>query len=208
VAEWTWVLIPAVVAALAIRVDAKLIGPYFSFPSLVYGWEGLDGENWYEDDTRRWAVTRRLFYPFLLGVVLALSGLQIVDIGAAGFITAGLLLWPAVFHGLPYGVSKRDWEVPVLYALIFVLFTALAAAGWYLVQVVESAATGGVWSYMAILIRDWLVTLLIVGFLAAFFKGAFLSLRRKKQAREALGQEYDFDGGSEFLDAPPTPGVD
>lgn len=188
-AEWYWIVVPSVLTALTIRLDAMLIGPYFTFQSIVYGWEGVDGEHWYEAEPLRWAVTRRFAYPFLLGTILALSGLSQIEVGVAGFLSAGLLIWPAVFNGLPYGVSRRDWQVPAIYVLLLILFFGLSVASWYMVELMRTAANGNLWDYFFGLLRDWLITAVLIAFGIAFFRGTFTSLRMKQRARGNTGGE-------------------
>lgn len=42
---------PAFLTALIIRTDSKVVGPYFSFASLIGGWGGLESEHLYKDET-------------------------------------------------------------------------------------------------------------------------------------------------------------
>lgn len=203
-AAWPYVVVPVILTALVIRLDAVLVGPYFSFPNLIYGWEGLDGPHWYRRETLRWAVARRFAYPAMLGVGLALFELTVIDSAWAGVLTAGLLLWPALFHGLPYGVARRDWQVPALYLLVVLIFGALAASGWYFVEMLRTAAGDReLTDYLFELLREWFVTAVGASIMIAFFRGTFLSLRQKVWRRQGLGLELDFDGNSAYLDRPP-----
>lgn len=201
--SWTWVVGPAVATALLVRLDAILIGPYFSFPQLIYGWEGVEGRHWYKRSTRRYAAVRRFAYPFILGIILASAGRDLADTAASGFLAMGLLLWPAVFHGLPYGVSRRDWQVPAVYASILLAYTGLASAGWHTVSLVVSAGDGDIGRYIAEQARDTLLVFAATTLLSAFFKGSFSSLQERQQERASSGPEYDFDGTSVHMDAPP-----
>lgn len=59
-----------------------------------------------------------------------------------GLLTAGLLLWPMVFHGLSERVSRRDWELPVLYGSFSLAYGTLAVSGALVWQLVEFASDG------------------------------------------------------------------
>ena len=185
--DWYLIVAACIATALTVRVDALLIGPYFSFRAVIFGWEGVDGEYWYESEPLRWALTRRLSYPFLLGMILALSGLERLDVALAGALVAGLLIWPAAFVGLPTGLSARDWQVGATFGLLIGLFFGLALGGWIIVELMRSAADGSVWDYFFGLVRDWLITAILVGFGIAFFKGVNRSLRTTQRGRQDSG---------------------
>lgn len=193
-AAWPAVVLPAVLVALVIRLDAKLVGPYFTFPDLVFGMEGLDARRWYEEDTLRFAAARRFLYPMLMGIVLRVADVSMADIAATGFLTAGLLLWRAVFQGLPYGVSRRDWEVPVLYVAMLVSFTALANLGALIAETMRFLGDGNIIEYLRRAALETFLAL-VTGILgAAFFRGAFLSLRDKAKRRQDAGIEMHLEG--------------
>lgn len=186
-APWFAVVIPALVVALVVRLDSRLIGPYFSIASVVAGMVGFDDRYFNAPSTLRFALIRRFFYPFILGIVLALVGLGTGDTVAAGSIAAGLLLWPAVFHPLPKFVSLRDWQVLTVWMTFFLAYGGLAASGWFAAEIVYSAAGGDVAAYILGLVRDSVLTAIGTIFLLAFFKGSFESLRAKVQDRESSG---------------------
>src|SRR6478672_4226358 len=104
-APWPLVIVPAATIALAVRLDAKLLGPYFSFSELIPGF----GNNLIVGDKiTRAAMIRRLVYPLLIGAGISALGVSGLSLAAAGFLGAALLLWPIIFQGLPYGISKRS----------------------------------------------------------------------------------------------------
>lgn len=104
-ASWPWVVLPALLCALVVRLDAKLIGPYFSIGSILGATEGVFAWQWYEDNKLRNAFFRRMLYPVLLGFCLGWTSLTQLDLASVGALTALLLLWPLVFHGI-------EWPVP------------------------------------------------------------------------------------------------
>ncbi len=164
----------------------------------------MEAGTWSSKGTLRAALVRRFAYPFLLGLVLSMSGIRLIDSGVAAALAMILLLWPALFQGLPYGVSRRDWQVGVLYLLLPAAFFGLSVAGWYIPEIIRSAANGDVVGYLLGLARDGLLTSLATAFAIAFIRGSFSSLREKAQARSSLGPEYDFTGGSVYMDPPPN----
>lgn len=186
--EWYLIVLACVLTALAIRLDSLLIGPYFAFQALVHGWEGIDGTAWYESEVMRWAVIRRFAYPLLLGMILSLSSVDRIDVVAAGVLTAGLLIWPAVFRGLPARISRTDWEVPAVFFLLVLIYAGCAFSGWALVEMMRSAAEGDLWNYFFGLLRDWLITGVLVGFGIALFRGAYRSIQTKQVGRRTSGQ--------------------
>lgn len=135
---WLQVLAPAIVTVLLVRLDSKIIGPYFALSELIPGTGGMLADVFYSNHTLRFGVVRRLLYPLILGAFLNVAfSLPLREIGSSGFIAAGLHLWPVLFHGLPERVSKRDWELPVLYSsylLVYVLLAISGALAWDLVQ--------------------------------------------------------------------------
>lgn len=187
-APWFAVVVPAFVVALAVRLDAKLVGPYFSMASLVAGMVGFDDRYFNSAKTLKYALTRRFFYPFLLGITLALCGLSLGETTASGLLAAVLLLWPAVFQPLPQFVSLRDWQVLAVWMTFALAFGALAALGWYVVEIVYAASAGDVLDYVFGLVRDGMLTLIFTWFLLAFFRGSFESMRIKVESRNATGQ--------------------
>lgn len=194
----------AVLTALLVRADARLVGPYFALSELVPASDSLTASNWYSSKTLRRALARRLLYPVLLGVVLAvLTEMPLWEIGSTGLVAAALLLWPLVFHGLPFGVSRRDWELPVLYFAFAASYGALAVGGALLVELARYASDGDMKRWLADQFLGGFATWVFVIFAVAVYRVTFARLTSKAQAREAIGREYDWEGNSSMLDQPP-----
>lgn len=188
---WYEVLVPAALCALLIRLDAKLIGPYWSFYEVVSGMGGAEADFWYTVSTIRWAIVRRFLYVVFLGAVvsIAVPTLSPGDATVLGVTTAALLLWPIVFHGLPAAVSFRDWQLYVIYGAVVAAFGASAAFGHLAVDFIRAQAGDDLAGYLRDSIMQWLVSLLIGLSGAAFFHGSLESLKRKRRARQATLEE-------------------
>lgn len=183
--SWPAVWLPAALTALVIRADAKLIGPYWAFTEIIPGLEGVDTDLWYDRPALGFAIIRRYSY---VGVAAAavnifVSPWGIAEAALTGAAIAVLLMWPLFFHGLPYGVLRRDWQLIPLYTGVVVSFVSAAVVGrlaWGYVDAQaggeplrwlrDHAIEGGFWSAM-----------MVVG--TAFFRGSLLSLRRNVRRR-------------------------
>lgn len=183
---WYQLVLPAALTALVIRLDAVWIGPYWTFMEVVPGMGGTDVEWWYERPTLRWAIARRYLYVVLLGVALAFvdDELTIWDAALVGAFVAGLLLWPIVFHGLPYGIAPSDWQLIPLYLGVVMSFTGAGATGWLAIEYIREQSGGDVGKWITDKAGEtalfWLIG--IAGY--AFFRGSLSSLREKKRKRE------------------------
>lgn len=140
--SWPFVVIPAVVTALVVNLDARFIGPYFSLSSLIMATEGPEARFMYGDPTRRAALIRRFLYPVIMGIALSWFVSSAVGVGAAGGLAAGLLIWPVIFHGFPVGISRRSWEVPVLYLSFSISFIVLSILGLKLKSLLTAFSNG------------------------------------------------------------------
>ncbi len=193
---WPDLVVPAVAVALLVRVDARFVGPYFALSELVAGSEGLAALAFYRRKTLRAAIIRRFLYPLLLGFLLPLAlEMPLTDVAWCGALAAGLLLWPVLFHGLPIGVSRRDWEVPALYLSFVGAYASLAATGALLFELAEYAARGDLRRWAAEQFIGWLATAIIGLFLVSVYRGAFGRLRSKSEGRmdDAFDEEEDYD---------------
>lgn len=191
---WPAVVGPAVVLALTIRTDARLIGPYFALSELVPGYEGLDAKHWYEDQLMRFAVFRRFMYPLLAGLVLTEFDYPFGDVIAVAAMAAGLLLWPVLFHGLPRGVSRRDWEVPAIYTLFLTGFIGAAAGGHHIHNFMRMAGGGSIFEFLRQTGVEALVWLLIGASGHALMRPIFESARRKLIRREEAAAAMQYEG--------------
>lgn len=179
-APWPIVVIPAFVLALIIRIDAKLLGPYFAFSELIsgFGFEFLI----FQRSTRA-AMIRRLLYPLLVGFVCSILGVAGASLVGVGALAAILLIWPVVFHGLPVGVSQRSLAVPLLYISLLVSYGGLTLLGGYIAEIMRQAGEGDILVYVRESFRDWALTGLVVLFFTTFGRGAQARLDRR--ARDA-----------------------
>jgi len=128
--SWYAFLLPVVLIALAVRLEATLIGPYWAWVEMI----PFDPE---EDrsrpSARRNAFLRRVAIPGVLAFALVAlwpetySLLNSAILGAAG---AGLLLWPIIFHGLPWIYTGR--RLVWIYLSLLGAFAASGATGAYI----------------------------------------------------------------------------
>jgi hypothetical protein len=194
VGSWVAVLLPAVAVALVVRLDARMVGPYFALSELVPGYSGLDAHFFYVARKLNLALVRRFAYPAITAAILGAFGYPLVDALAAVGVGACLLLWPVVFHGLPRGVSRRDWEVPAIYGLMLVGFLGAGASGYYAVDWMRFLGDGSA--------RDFLVQSggealfwFLVGVLAtAFMRPVSERLGEKKEVRADQAAKLGYEG--------------
>lgn len=179
---WPIVVIPAFVLALIIRIDAKLLGPYFSFSELVagFGFEFLI----FQRSTRA-ALIRRLLYPVLAGFGCSLLGVFGVSLAGIGALAALLLIWPVVFHGLPVGISRSSLAVPLLYISLLASYGGLTLLGGYIAEVMREAGEGDILAYVQEEFRDWALTALVVLIFTTFGRGAQARLDRRIRDEDA-----------------------
>lgn len=176
---WPIVVIPAFILALIVRIDAKLLGPYFSFSELI---PGFGNELLFSQKSTRAALVRRLLYPLAIGLIISswdsmdVSRSSLVAIGLLGSI---LLLWPIVFHGLPRGISARSKLIPVLYLSLMISYGGLALSGGYVADIMRNAGDGDIWAYVRESFRDWFITGLVVLFFTSIGRGARVKLDRQ-----------------------------
>lgn len=198
---WPVVVLPAIITAIVIRFDAKIIGPYFALSSLVSGTEGLWANDFYTDPARRRALIRRFLYPVILGFSLAWFVPSTVDVAGAGGITAGLLIWPILFHGMPVGVSRRDWEVPVLYASFLIAFPLLAMGGSSLKGLLMAFSNGDAPHWLAEQAL-WSILRWILGIMfGALYGWMFTRVKAKTIRRGEVAYENEMKRGSGSLDS-------
>lgn len=127
--EFIQTLLPAALIAIVIRLDALIVGPYFSMAQLVGGMEDLDAAHMYSRTRIKFALVRRFLWPGIAAVVLGfvIQASQPMRGLLVGALAASLLLWPVAFHGLPWGVARNDWLLLPLYASVLIGFSA---SGW------------------------------------------------------------------------------
>jgi len=123
-------LVPTVALALLIRLEAVFIGPYWAWVELI-PFNGEDGVR--TAGPRQKALIRRVALPG--GVAFGLVAIWpsvygLLDAVAVGMAAAGLLLWPLIFHGLPY-VLRGKWAI-LFYGSLLGAFASAAALGAYM----------------------------------------------------------------------------
>lgn len=177
-APWPLVIGPAAVIALAVRVDAKLLGPYFALSELI---PGFGSDLMVGDKTTRAAMIRRLVYPFLVGAGVSFFGVSGLSLAAVGSLAAALLLWPIIFHGLPYGISRRSKMLWILYLALLISYAGLSLMGGYVIELMREAGDGDIGAYVAENFRDWIITAVVVTIFAAWGTGARHALDRQSR---------------------------
>ena len=120
--------------AAAIAFGVRLVAVHFSeqYFSWVEFFSEVGGDPWNDSQQRRVALARRLLVPFVVMFVLVLAIPARYDLtGGAlvGALAALLVLWPMVFHGLPYGVRSSDWELVPIYSSFIALFAISGTLG-------------------------------------------------------------------------------
>lgn len=175
--------IPGVLLALLVRLDAKLIGPYFALSELVPGFPGFDAPLWTQRGALRFAVARRALYPFLLGCIFGLSGLSLHVAGVAGGMAAFLLLWPGFFMPRPWGVRQFEWRLILLHVSMVAAFAGFSALGVVVIGTMEALGDGDILKYIGENLFNWILTLVVTIASTAFTKGLFLSMKERSEDR-------------------------
>lgn len=186
---WLQVLGPAVVIALAIRIDARRIGPYFALSSVISASEGWDATFWYEDSDRRRALLRRLLYPCIAGFILAWMSYSWADVAATGGLAASLLIWPAIIGGLPWFVPRRTWHLPTLYVSYITVSAVSAVAGRALQQAIVEYSDGDVLGWAGEQAATNGVVWIALVFAGSIFKISFRRTNAEAREREKQGAE-------------------
>jgi hypothetical protein len=151
----------------------------------------------------RSALLRRFLYPVALGFGVAWLPLPWWEVALCGLFAGVLLVWPIFFSGLPWGIVRHGWVLPLFYASFCISYLALAGFGFSLQRFLLQASQGNIVRWLA----DQLLAALLFGVFGIFSSGAFAklagALAREQDRREEIGREYDYDGDSAFLDPPP-----
>lgn len=204
--EALWVVVPAFLLALSIRLDSRLIGPYFAMSSIITGMEGMADRWWYEKPKMRSAFLRRLLYPAFFGFGLAfIDPERGATAWAVGTLAAILLIWPTIFHGLPSFVSRRDWEIRIFYAAFVMTYAALAQFGYFFWLLIQTQSKGKPINWMADQTLGAAGTFAAGLILAGIWHRANTSLSSKVIERERNA----YEGSTEILDRwTENPGAD
>lgn len=182
---WLVIVVPAFIAALLIRYDAKYAGPYFPLSALIAGYEGLLA--FVDDKERRAALFRRFGYPFVMGYILDDFQTSIIDAAAAGLLTAILLLWPMVFHGIDPSIKSRGKSLFALYASFVIAMTSLSSIGHILSTTTKSLVSN---NFMNLFLSNLPITIalaLIFSLSIATFR--FFAKRVRKRIEQAWRNE-------------------
>ncbi len=158
---WYQFLVPAVVIALAARLDAIMIGPYWSWVEMFPDFADESGA---EARVRRSSFERRLAIPGVICFLLVLfwpKQYGVDDAVIVGTAGAGLLLWPIIFHGLPPRVSGG--RLAILYGSLVGAFCASSWFGGYMAEFARSS--GG----FVRLFKESLFGILLPAILMLFF---------------------------------------
>lgn len=158
--------------ALLVNFDARYSGPYFSLSSLISSTEGPEAHFFISDSKLRIALLRRFLYPTILGFILKWYGINLWDLGSAGALAAGLLVWPALFHPLPSGISKR-MNIILLYGTFIGAYAGFALAGAYLELFLANISNGQVVQWLEGQFVSMIVGGVIVIMLPAVYRSTF-----------------------------------
>lgn len=169
---WPWVIAPAFLTSLLINFDARFSGPYFALSSLISSTEGPNARDFISDGDLRKAFIRRFVYPTILGFVLSWHLGNLVDIGASGGISAALLIWPALFHPLPQGVTKH-LDIVLLYTTFIGSFIGLSITGALLKDLLVNLSDGKVLHWLENQLLSMLLVSLVALILSAFYRSTF-----------------------------------
>lgn len=161
--EYLVVALSALVA-LGVIADSRVRDPYFAFYELVPGMGVADAAIAGDQRTRA-AIIRRFGYGLVLGILLAVAGIESpIHAVAAGVTVTVLLLWPMAIHGVPSGKLRSDWMLAVLYTAVAFVYTSAVLAGQaFFVLVAERDVVQ--W------LRDELLTIVVAAVLAAMAFG-------------------------------------
>lgn len=142
---WVEALVPAVVIALLVRLDAIVIGPYWAIVELIQ-YEAP------QPRVRKHTIWRRFLYPGLVAAGLVVLRPETVPMDGAivGSLAALLLLWPIVFHGFPWHlVRRRSWLVVLYIAFVAGFFASGYLGAFVAVFVADLIEQGSLADFLA-----------------------------------------------------------
>jgi hypothetical protein len=189
-----WVLLPAVLVALIVRLDAKNLKPYFAVATV--DWVGLVLSAKETESQGLWQVViRRLLYPLIAGFILAWLGVDEWGIGLVGLISCALILWPAIFHGLPEETRYKDWQVVILWAAYLVASAAASVVGWFAWHVLLNAADGDLPGFLVSTFSGWVALALFFGVPLVVFRLPLQTLltivRNRREGADHIMKQND-----------------
>ncbi|BBE21329.1 hypothetical protein MN0502_02120 [Arthrobacter sp. MN05-02] len=164
--------VPGLIMAIGIRFDAKAIGPYFATSEFIPGLPGFQAKFWYTPRVIKFAIVRRLAYPFIIGLILGFLGENILTASIAGAIGGFLLIWPAFFMTPQPGALRHDKRYIAINAGIVALSTGLATLGVLATQAIEAFSDGDILAWLAENAFTAVMTTVLNLIFFAFVKGA------------------------------------
>jgi len=183
-AFYLYTFLPALLLVALIRVDAKLVGPYFSTGELLPSFGGRDSSSFYTKGTLPFALIRRLAYPVIMGVFYSFISSDPALALIGGLMTGFLLVWPAwIAPNPPAGVSTRDALYHLFYLSVLLSAGALTLIGFYFVEVITYLSDGDPLRYLVDNLFVFLATLVLSLVLPAFTSGVGKSLSEKARLR-------------------------
>lgn len=189
---WFHIVLPAFAATLLMILDARRPGgAYWAFSQLLPGVAQLppyaDSSVYIEmfEDRSLFRVdfVRRFAWGLLPGgyLAIAVDGSSPADAAAAGLLTAGFVLWPVFFHGLPL-VNGRRWLL-LLYAGVVAMLVGVSVLGFAAAQVFRGAVVEQA--------ASWLVSTVAIVVAAIVMRLAWSHLRPWIPWLESAPEEDD-----------------
>lgn len=130
---WYEALLPAAVIAIAVRLEAIFLLPYWSWLQLIPELGTTDFPE--ERKKKNRALIRRIAIPLLVGLFLVAvwpSAYGPPEVALVSALGAALLLWPLFFASFYYEeVRSPPWLAWFLYALMVVVFVASGLVGGF-----------------------------------------------------------------------------
>lgn len=173
---WYEFITPAVLLALVVRAEAKLIGPYWSWLELI-PFNATEGPGTAKQ--RRASLLRRLAIPGITTFVLGMTWsdqYSFVDAVIVAVSGAGLLLWPLFFGHLPWRV--RGGRLAAIYLALAVGFGSTGWLGRYIAEFFRTEQSIG--SFL----KENLITSIVFTVLGLFAAGIFDSVSSRASRRD------------------------
>ena len=190
---------PALAISILIRVDAKIIGPYFSMTSILPGFAGAVSADFSQRPTLRWALVRRLAYPVLMGAMLYIFRTSLAEAVIAGILGGFLLAWPAwIAPDDSSVVTIRDPIYHIFYVGVVFSGGVLAATGYALAHSVVVMSGGDVLKFFTENLFIFILSVLLTTLVPAFTIGVGRSMLEKgveRTRRYALDADEGSDTG-------------
>lgn len=191
---YLYTFVPALIVAVLIRVDAKLVGPYFSTGSLIPGFGGEAASSLTKSESLRFALIRRIAYPVLMGLVLYFLRNSPLEALLAGLMGGFLLAWPAwIAPQPPMGMTLRDVRYHAFYVLFILTAGALSLIGHLFGAILVDLSDGDLLGFLAENVFLVIATFLVASVLGAFTRGVGKSLNEKATERV---QSFEPEDGS------------